>query len=130
MEPTDNQEIERLELESRRDKCQHCCGTGIVDTGGFYPWGASVIDVCPYCCGSGEHTVKVTCEMCHGCGGVYVHNGATDEPSVVQCPQCDGKSKIPKCRGCDGLGTPAGEAAGLICGACMGTGIECNVCED
>lgn len=36
----------------------------------------------------------------------------------------------PKCRGCNGHGTPAGEAAGLICGACMGTGIECNVCED
>lgn len=35
-----------------------------------------------------------------------------------------------QCRGCQGLGTPAGEAAGMICGACNGTGIECNVCED
>lgn len=35
-----------------------------------------------------------------------------------------------QCRGCQGLGTPAGEAAGLICGACNGTGIECNVCDD
>ncbi len=28
------------------------------------------------------------------------------------------------CEACGGLGTPSGEAAGLICGACNGTGIE------
>lgn len=29
-----------------------------------------------------------------------------------------------KCEPCGGLGTPPGEAAGLVCGACMGSGIE------
>lgn len=65
--------------------CQHCCGTGEVDTGGFTPWGASISDACPYCNGTGADA---------------------------------------RCQSCDGLGTPAGEAAGLICGTCMGSGIQ------
>lgn len=34
-----------------------------------------------------------------------------------------------KCESCGGLGTPAGEAAGLICGACMGSGKQADVVE-
>lgn len=29
-----------------------------------------------------------------------------------------------KCEPCGGLGTPSGEAAGLVCGACNGIGVE------
>ncbi len=83
-ELTDNQSIERAEFIAR-DKCPKCTGLGFVDTGGFYPWGASIIDSCPDCTGTG---VIHWCEFCHG------------------------------------YGTPPGEAAGLVCGNCMGTGIE------
>jgi DnaJ-class molecular chaperone len=81
---TDNQAIERAEFISR-EKCPKCTGLGFVDTGGVYPWGASIIDVCPDCKGSG---IVHWCESCHG------------------------------------YGTPSGEAAGLVCGTCMGSGIE------
>jgi hypothetical protein len=39
------------------------------------------------------------------------------------------RATVYPCEHCDGLGTPAGEAAGLICGACTGTG-EVSVLSD
>ena len=34
--------------------CQHCQGTGEIDTGGSTPWGAWITDACPYCEGKGK----------------------------------------------------------------------------
>lgn len=42
----------------------------------------------------------------------------TDREHTQVADECE------KCEHCHGLGTPPGEAAGLVCGACNGTGID------
>lgn len=71
-----------------------------------------------------EFISRGKCPTCHGTGAVYVHNGAIDEPTTTVCPTCNGTAHIDWCESCHGLGTPPGEAAGLVCGNCMGSGIE------
>jgi DnaJ-class molecular chaperone len=71
-----------------------------------------------------EFISREKCPTCSGSGAVYVHNGPTDEPTTTLCPTCNGTAHIYWCESCHGYGTPSGEAAGLVCGNCMGTGIE------
>lgn len=71
-----------------------------------------------------EFISRDKCPTCHGTGAVYVHNGAIDEPTTTVCQTCNGTAQIHWCETCHGFGTCSGEATGLVCGACMGTGIE------
>lgn len=77
------------------------------------------------------------CRRCSECKGMDHHwlpnpNFALDETSQFYepgeptecthiCKHCDAQGEY--CEACDGLGTPSGEAAGLICGACNGEGV-------
>lgn len=65
------------------------------------------------------------CPTCQGSGSVDT-GGSTPWGSWITtaCPHCNGSGTIHWCEACHGLGTPSGEAAGLVCGACNGTGIE------
>ena len=38
--------------------CPECMGTGVVDTGGSYPWGEWINIVCELCRGVGKTTVN------------------------------------------------------------------------
>ena len=64
------------------------------------------------------------CLTCRGSGAVLILCGATDEPTYSSCPDCNGTSISPLCPECGGHGTPPGEFHGMVCGACLGSGIE------
>lgn len=50
--------------------------------------------------------------------------GVTAAIEAREIEICDLLDVAIKCKSCHGFGTPSGEAAGLVCGNCMGTGIE------
>jgi DnaJ-class molecular chaperone len=72
-----------------------------------------------------EFIAREKCPACTGCGFVDT-GGSTPWGSWITtaCPTCHGSGIVHWCEACHGLGTPSGEAAGLVCGACNGTGIE------
>jgi len=72
-----------------------------------------------------EFIARDKCPTCQGSGSVDT-GGSTPWGAWITsaCPHCNGSGKIHWCEACHGLGTPPGEAAGLVCGACNGTGID------
>jgi DnaJ-class molecular chaperone len=68
-----------------------------------------------------EFISRGKCPTCSGTG---------DGPCGFACPDCKGSGVVHWCEFCHGFGTPSGEAAGLVCGACMGSGIESDETPD
>lgn len=69
------------------------------------------------------------CRRCSECAGMS-HHWTPDplapdddewEPGDYACKHCPRRGN--DCEACSGLGTPAGEAAGMVCGACDGEGV-------
>lgn len=78
-----------------------------------------------------EFISREKCPTCVGTGSVDT-GGPTPWGAWITdaCPTCKGSGVVHWCESCHGLGTPSGEAAGLVCGACMGSGIESEATTD
>lgn len=70
----------------------------------------NAMSICNQSIGRAEFVARDKCPTCSGDGAM--------------CPTCNNTSIIHWCESCHGYGTPPDEAAGLVCGNCMGTGIE------
>lgn len=108
-----------MELESRKEKCAPCGGTGVVK--------------CARCDGKGSVIVKETepCPICAGeDAGVYGSTKKGYEKAEVECNNCRGTGELrerPKCRSCGGSGkikieSPRDLFSKVRCDSCGGSG--------
>ena len=109
------------DLESRKEKCVQCHGTGIVQ--------------CAKCKGARE-IVSDGSSPCPICSGDYGNGRKGQVEKEVKCPRCNGKGEcFRECSACYGRGKITRRRYGarfdavMICGACDGNKGEWETCR-